>query len=354
MSLKTLLTFLGIAILSHGSLAQITLSQANSPAIGDTSIYGVDTVLFLGFTSGTPGANQVYDYSNLVIHYHDTVIFMDPALTPYGADYPQSNVARIDQDDSALYYWRIDSNKIDITGMVDDSYHTGYFLKYHYVPFKLNLSYPSTYNTYHPNTVSVRDITVPGAFVGEPHDSVRRKLVDNRTIIFDGWGTLILASGTYPCLRESRQDFFTDSVWTKTNPGNWVLTKHTTKSRNTVRFYSHISNDPMMRIKYNNNNVLTSVYFLINPILFPGMEKEQPKVSVKVFPSPADNQLYVLHNAKGARIKISDVSGRIVYDELLDENVQVINCSGFSAGSYHAVITGEDQSGASTSFLISR
>lgn len=320
---------------SLAASAQITLTPANSPVVGDTNIYGVDTVLYPGFNSGQFGANKTYDYSNLAINLYDTVRYLDPAQTPFGINYPTATIARYDLDDTSIIYWKADTSQIVDLGFVSDTYNTNNFIQYHYTGYKINLTFPSTYNTYHPNNVSVYDLTVPGSYANQPYDSIRRKLTDNRTIIFDGWGTLILASGSYPCLRESRQDSYIDSVWSKNNGGNWILIKHNTKALNTIRYFTNISNDPMMRIKYDDNLQPKAAYFLINPVLFTGTKEKSVQLTSKVFPSPATNELFLLHNATGKnKLIIYDVSGKIVYDKWMVNTVHQLSCENFSSGTY--------------------
>jgi|GEM_PF-6505690 len=320
--------------------AQISITPVNWPMAGDTNIYAVDTILYPGFTGGTPGTNQVYDYSSLGNQYPDTIRYIDPQLTPYGSNYPLANLVRFDQDDSAMIYWKVDTSQIVAVGTVKDTYNTGNPLQYHYDPLRLNLTYPSTYNTYHPNTVSIHDITVAGSYVNQPYDSVREKSTNSRTIIFDGWGTLILPSGSYPCLRESRIDEEKDSIWTKTAPGGWVLLSHKSKNLPTIRYFTSISNDPMLRIKYNGSGQVKAAFYLINPAVISGLSEQTQKINFRVFPNPAGNDLYILHDFdEGAILTLFSATGQVVLEQPLTRNIHHVSAGQLSSGIYTCRVT---------------
>ncbi len=351
------LLFAAATLLSAGSaFGQISITHINAPVAGDTNIYAVDTVLYPGFSSGTPGANQVYDYTTLALHYYDTIYYLDPMQTPYGANYPLSNLVRYDQDDTAMIFWHVDTMQIVDVGLAEDSYHTGNILQYHYDPTRLNITYPSTYNTYHPNDTSISDIVVAGSLVNQPYDSVRRKLTDNRTLIFDGWGKLMLASGSFDCLRESRQDAYTDSIWTRTGTGPWTLLKHGTKSFSTIRFFTSISNDPMVRIKYDASGNVKAAYYLVNPALFTGTGQAEEKTAIRVFPNPSTGEIFMLHNqGPGHLLVVTDLQGRIVKRETMKEGLHQLLTGGLVPGNYHfTVLSPDGLSSGSGSFCVQR
>jgi hypothetical protein len=238
-----------------------------------------------------------------------------------------------------MIFWHVDSTQIVDVGIVEDTYFTGNMMQYHFNPSRLNVTYPSTFNTYHPNSLSEYDITVAGSYINQPYDSLRIKFVDNRTIIFDGWGTLILASGSYPCLRESRQDAMKDSTWSYTSPGPWILQTHKTKINSTIRYYTSISNDPMVRIKYNANNLVKTAYYLVNPSLFTSAETQPPPINFRIFPNPSASEIYILHNlGSGYAVALFDAAGKKVYEKTLTKDIHQVSCLHFSPGIYSCTV----------------
>ena len=66
-----------------------------------------------------------------------------------------------------------------------------------------------------------------------------------------------------------------------------------------------------------------------------------PKTSITAYPNPVNDNLFVkLENWKQkTTIRISDLSGRLVYSKLAEEDLVTINVSGFSRGIYLLTVT---------------
>ncbi|MEX2485489.1 MAG: T9SS type A sorting domain-containing protein [Brumimicrobium sp.] len=91
-----------IALLPIGLMAQPTIDDSWQPAVGDS--YNM-TMVDGTFNFPTAGANQTWDYSNISLGTNSTVEFVDPATTPYAADFPNSNVALYDMAAGAYIYY---------------------------------------------------------------------------------------------------------------------------------------------------------------------------------------------------------------------------------------------------------
>ena len=157
------------------ALAQTTITAAtNNPVVGDILFFhSCDTT---GITKGSSGASVTWNYSSLAQTSLDTSTYVTCASTPYCDSFPTSTIAATDMHGNYSYY---------ITNSTALSY-----LGYEYTGFSLHYSnpidyayYPLTYNSTHVDT----GIYNAGSYYIIYLDSFK----------CDGYGTLILPTGTY-------------------------------------------------------------------------------------------------------------------------------------------------------------
>jgi hypothetical protein len=70
--------------------AQITVTSADLPVIGNMVINAVDTITPV--SPGNAGTNQVWDFSNLVASRYDTIFYLQPQGVPSFQNYPETNI----------------------------------------------------------------------------------------------------------------------------------------------------------------------------------------------------------------------------------------------------------------------
>ncbi len=86
-------------------LAQPTINFINIPVIGDAVTIGrcsdpIDSVAL----NASAGAMQTWDFSGLTEFSEDQIVFVDPATTPFVADFPNSNLCGITWEGTHTYY----------------------------------------------------------------------------------------------------------------------------------------------------------------------------------------------------------------------------------------------------------
>lgn len=158
-----------------------TLTSANNAfKVGDT-FTNQYTKKANGVYFGTPGANQVWDYSNLV----DSTAAIDytailPSATPYADSFPGSNVAFFSiQQDSAYQYFNATSNLVEAVGAISAGYTT------RYIKPQIYIVYPFSYQSFFSDTVIQTIPTTNTTFNGRD------------TVTADGYGTLLLPGKMY-------------------------------------------------------------------------------------------------------------------------------------------------------------
>lgn len=179
-----LITFLPLT-----TFAQPTLTQSALPVPGLVYILGVDTIR-IAVPAG--GINQTWNYSTLLNVGSDTTGFISTTGTLYQASFPSSNLATYSASSNTWGYFTTNSNGFYADGIAGSGSPTGTPISltphqlYAPVPFTYNDSITTTSRIII-DTVITYIVTYNARFVRNIHDVFKA----------DGWGTLILPSGTY-------------------------------------------------------------------------------------------------------------------------------------------------------------
>jgi len=159
------------------SFAQITLTSANNPVDGDENAYTVcDTT---NIFHGSSGANQTWSFPNLIPIVSSLESYLDPALTPYAAQFPTSNLAGI--VNGSLSYFTTSSTNFLFNGTAVPDF----IIRYD--DPQLYLQYPLTYNTSFTDNFSTH-FSIGG------NEHFRFGTI---TMTGDAWGTINLPIGSF-------------------------------------------------------------------------------------------------------------------------------------------------------------
>jgi hypothetical protein len=134
--------------------------------------------------------------------------FIDPDDGINSSDFPTADLAQVSQGINS--YVEIGTSEITLLGAAGDLFGTGENISLIYDPTALVSEFPLTYNTSYSASYGL-DITFsnPNLMV----DSIRIKTIVMEEVTIDGWGTAILPSGSYDCLREKTISTSIDSSW---------------------------------------------------------------------------------------------------------------------------------------------
>lgn len=232
--------------LSESSFGQITITQSDMPAPG-TIVYSANDTS--GASSpGPAGASQSWNFSTLLTHTADTLLYYPSANTPYENDFPGSNLAITDS--TSYQYYRNDSSAFSDKGFHTIAGALGAVNAAFNPPQKF-ITYPSTYNTAFSDS---SNYVILAPYSPPPPDSVRFVARIIYSSIIDGWGTLTTPSGTFSTVRQKYITKEIDSIFIKFF-GGWQF------------YQEQISNDTIFRWFANNKKypVLTMTKRESNP-----------------------------------------------------------------------------------------
>ncbi|RMG89642.1 MAG: hypothetical protein D6706_21010, partial [Chloroflexi bacterium] len=209
---------------------QIQITRQDLVYIGDSIPRASDTLpLVSGTVSG--GANVIWDFSNVVADVNNVTAVIAPAGTPYGSDFPNSNIA-MTVDGSNFLYFNYQNTQVTLDGFAgDDPINLGSTISVPFDPVRFLNALPVTFGSVYTGNYGF-EVEVNGASFGV--QSIR--LVHNATFrdTVKGYGKIILPTGTYDCLLITSVENATDEVWVKPFfPPTWThfqTTTSTTKS----------------------------------------------------------------------------------------------------------------------------
>lgn len=274
------------------SIAQPTLTAANSNPVPGDIFYGFycDTA---GVTKGPSGAGVTWDFSTLSAVHNDTIIYSACAGTPYCDTFPGSTVT-IKHGSDYDYF------KTDASGF----YYTGYGMSggcaIYTDPFT-RLAYPFTYNSTHVDDYAM----VQAAFSTWSYGK--------DSMLADGWGTLILPTGTYSnVLRVRISLYYTDS-FEFTSP---ATVEH--RFGEQYSWYMPGMHNPLLAMYFDTSGSgtlqLSDVQYFTNPSLDVRNTKTVSN-DATILPNPADGAAHVhlnMQTAGNVQIAITDIVGRQV------------------------------------------
>lgn len=262
--MKKLLLPLLICYQFLSAQSPITFASSDAPTAGWTQRIVKDTLPLPAINYGNKGANQVYDFSNLVQFKLDTVEYRTPT-NAQTTDVPAAGIA-ITTDGANFLFTKTTASQMTLEGF--EGVLAGNTLRAAYQTQPKIFQFPTNYaGTY--NGVGYLQKTYTGNQVGQSVDQVRVTINTTYTDTVDGWGKLITPVGSYKCLRVKRVEttttnneykFFSFSPWTPV-PGSPT-------TRTTVR-YSYITKEAKgsaLTFEYDSvDNLLSVSYSLIPP-----------------------------------------------------------------------------------------
>lgn len=189
--MRMLLRVFGLVAMTLTAFAQITLTQANTPAIGQSSnSYSASAVTF---DPSATGGNQNWNVTSY--SYSDDgfdATYVAPGSTPYAAEYPTANLATVQGVDPDLSYtfFRLASNGLYLLGIVSVTGGQEFVL----APDNevLIIPFPMTMGTGWSSVYRITLEPVPGFSVAT---------VDSSRIEVQAWGTMTTPMWTESCLK---------------------------------------------------------------------------------------------------------------------------------------------------------
>lgn len=329
---KVLLSVLALAfaIISN---AQITLTSADAPSIGDIFVTVNDTVSITTTTPGANGASVAWDFSSLQNNGLDTVEWIDPSSTPYAADFPTANIV---QKFSAGYnYMNKTSSMLEAVGVT--AYDT---LRINFsdnlIYFQFPMTYGSSFNDFASFDKKIRyDTTITVSGFPVTIDSVRLKRDINYTKDALGWGSLITPTNSYSdVLKFNSHEIDVDSLWAHSSSFGWTLFQNSKDSTDTYEWFENGLGNALLTINSKHDTV-TSINYYNTTIT--SINNNILSNNNNIYPNPASDKIFINSENKIVAISIFDITGKIIIEK---NNIQenAIDVSNIKSGIYFCKI----------------
>lgn len=191
---------------------QISILSTDIALPGDTIHRAIDTSRAFG--QGMAGPNQTWDFSGAISHKTTETYVMLPSATPFGNDFPTSNLAMTTDNDNYILF-TIDSAQLVMDGLAGDLIGTGTNVITEFLPPLTINQFPMEFGNAFSDTYYFDEI-VPGtgleAVIGFPVYEVR---LQHRGVTYDtvdGWGTVNTPEGSYSCIRNQHIEYSWDTL----------------------------------------------------------------------------------------------------------------------------------------------
>jgi len=295
------------------SFAQPTFNQSDWLAIGDmVSTADCDTA---GVQAGPSGANQTWDFSTLVVgSMSPASSIVAPSSTPYPSTYPTADMVYYQDDgfgSEVFTYMDVTSSEATLVGQAIDTNNVNFYQISYPNTYKI-VGFPTTYNTTWNDTYlrNIPLVTTPFLMELRTYGSL--------DFTADGYGTLILPSGTYTnVLRTKIVHNATDSlVYT---PPSIPASLSGTSSYTSYDWYGPDMKSALLSIQFSSNtqnstttydksvmigNVSTGIQDQVN-LVFGNMV---------LYPNPAKGAFSIKtdKSTSGISVSLVDLQGRTV------------------------------------------
>lgn len=338
--MKKLLTILLLSIAMIGK-AQITITTADLPTAGSSYILASDTLYTDIISPGGP--NQVWNYSQLMNHGQDTLLFQSAAGTPYVSNFPGATMAVNSPADSVWAYFISNPNGLYLKGAY--TYSVGGIggvsnIALVYNPAQIYAPTPFTYGSSR-NEVSRFQLDINSM---SPHIRVIHRT--ETTLTGDGYGSLTTPYATYAnTIRIKSVDLSYDSIYVDLLGFGFYTLAQTSQSQ--VSSYKWYKNgNPSLVLNLNADSLATLVSgadFLYVPGST-GINSVANQESIKSYPNPASDILVIdipKELKSESTLQIYNNAGQLINTVAINDlDRYMLDVKLYPAGLYSFILTG--------------
>lgn len=333
MNQKNLLIIVLLLSGYFASFAQYpTLTKFNNPAVGDINRYiNVDST---NINPGTAGANQTWDFSNLVLHSKvSSESWVAPSTTTYSILFSASSVSFKDVGEVWVFYTASDST------LVLDGKGTSYTGGVNYSDNQIIYRYPFTYGNKVSDKLSTKyKVSVPS--------STNMKRYGTSYTEADGYGTLKLPAGITinNALRVKHTATVVDTV---EGFSPFAALLYNVMTQTTYYWFDNINKVPVFKINIYTNVPNSAGYFpsgtwvyMLDALV--SAKNISNNSNIQIYPNPAKDVLNITAE-KNSTVDIYSVSGQLIKSMKLEVMNNQINISGFNAGVYTVKVSNDKE-----------
>ena len=373
---QTLLSTLALFFLSICTYAQITVTSASFPGLGDTLLTAIDN-LPSGIDITQAGGNQSWSYVSLEAPFNQSTEMLPAIQGPGAFAYPDADFYS-SFGEGVVAYYRATSSKVEILGLYGgDPIGLGLETVSRFDPPLVIRRAPLNFLDNHQNeydiAIALDADDIPGDILGElpiTPDSIRIRANITRYDLVDAWGTLTIPGGIYDVLREKRTEYRELRLDAKVPILGWVdvtdvaleafpfegLGQDTSIS---YHFFSNEAIEPIAVVELNNDETLVErVEFKGNTVTSNLQTLSKLKPGVYAFPNPAIvNARFEFANLPKGRykLKIMNILGIEEWSKTYDISgnyTDKVDISSLSKGTFLYSLTNEQGKILSTRRLV--
>lgn len=265
---------------AYNSGAQITITSADMPSVGDT-FHSLRDPLPLppGFSIGQSGPNRTWDFSTLDGTVPLNTYALAPASTPYASNFPNANMA-LTNDHVGYIFYKNTSTALKIEGLATiDASLGSVIIVYSPVPdqYRFPTTYPNNFSgtTGFQNSKDYDDLPpaiqhlIDSLASGVTVYTVRVRNTTTYTDTIDAWGKVTTPIGTYDALRRKRVENATNNIDVEIQGlfgPQWVNNAATRQSSSTsYSWLASVTEIPLVSLEYDTSNNITSVTYSTTP-----------------------------------------------------------------------------------------
>jgi len=287
--------------------AQITITSADMPSVGDTFHLFRDT-LPTGFSIGPRGANVIWNFSSLTPDVPVTTYTVAPSATPYATDFPNANLA-LTNDFTAYLFYRNTASALKVEGFANVDPNLG-VVSVNFNPIPDQYRFPSSYLSAFSGSSGFQDAKpysqlppatqaqIDAAVANCPNpvatvQQLRATFTSSYTDTIDAWGTVITPIGSYEALRRKRVENTRTIIDAYTNclfVYQWVPIDTITAATTEYSWLSRETRLPLISLGYDGQRNITSVtYSTIPPPPIAGFTWVNPSGGLVNFTNTSQN-----------------------------------------------------------------
>ena len=284
---RNLLLFLSLSVAITLHAQPVIQNDNNLPSPGFTfpiSFANVSSV-------GSPGANQVWDFSNLPFLSGAIGTIIAPSTSPLAGAYPTSNFAMQIDPLGEYSFFSITADKMET------------------LAWRVNQLGGGSVYTPNPKTI----LKFPFNFNESVTDSWQEIGGSPETVIvsYDGYGKFKAPKFTYDNVVRIKNDYGGGTV-----DYNWFLL------------------NPLAPLALYVQSEGRMYYFNLSSVVSSVSEKDNLSNQLSVYPNPATDYVNISRIPKGADIRITDIGGKVIYKTTTTQDQLKINTTGFLKGIY--------------------
>lgn len=335
--------------------AQITLDESDFPVAGESFMFGTDRdINGQGFSVGTTGAGQTWDFTALETDSLFDVGFYVPGPLPGGDVFTTADMA-VDQS-GAYAFVEVGSGEVNVIGLGGDfgpqlGLPTAFDLTIPAVDPWTIFTFPSALNTAFTDTAHFDQTVFSDGLVPAPYntfwdpDSVRIKRVVYIESEMDAEGTLTNPLGqSHNVLRMNVTETSMDTVWGWTAADGWerpdpivegLLGLPTMDVIHRLRFVSESLGYYVVEIVTDAGGNPESATFISDPSqCCTGIEEVVAAGQNVIYPNPTNGPVQVRTGGDIYEFQILDVSGKLIISTPLTYDGQTVELDELANGLY--------------------